>query len=216
MFIGIGRLQLSVDLTVEADDAALSGISDQPHLAALARLEARRRPGRDIEPVAARQFAIEGECGVRFVEMIMRADLDRPIAGIGDGQGHRRSADVDLDLVRRGEELSRDHPTTLLTYLALSKGAVEGGRQDAGRWPLRTGDLAVFAVSAGNYQRATSASPQKFWSAGSAATKKTAGFAPRVRSSASKSTPPPPCLHAAVCDRRQACTRTPPIMSYRL
>src|SRR5439155_7191903 len=54
-------------------------------------------------------FAIEGECGVGLVEMVMRTDLDRAIAGIGDGQAHRRAARINLDFARRGEELARDH-----------------------------------------------------------------------------------------------------------
>ena len=84
MVIAIGLSQLSVDLAVEPDDAPLSGVSDEPDLAGLPRLEAGRRPGRDVEPVAARLFAIEVESRVGLVEMIMRADLYRAVAGIGD------------------------------------------------------------------------------------------------------------------------------------
>src|SRR5690349_11468379 len=105
MFIGIGRSQLAVDLAVEADDTTLAGVGDEPDLAALPRLEPRRRASRDIEPEPPRLFPIKGECRVGFVEMVMRTHLDRAVAGIGDRQGYRRSAGIDRDVARRGEEL---------------------------------------------------------------------------------------------------------------
>jgi hypothetical protein len=99
----------AVDPAVEADHTALTGISDEPHLAALPRLEARRSPGWDVEAKTARLLAVKGECRIGLVEMIMRADLDRAIAGVGDNQGHSRAAGVDLDLTGRGDDFSRDH-----------------------------------------------------------------------------------------------------------
>src|SRR6516225_9263405 len=116
MFIAIRRSQLAVDLGVKADDAALSGVSDEPDLAALSRLEAGRGAGRDIEPIAARLFAVKGECGVGFVEVVMRADLDRAVACIGDGQRDRRAAGVELDVARGGEDLARDHGSTIPAF----------------------------------------------------------------------------------------------------
>ena len=59
--------------------------------------------------VTAGLLAIKRQGWIGFIEMIMRADLDWAIAGIGDGQGRRRAAGIDLDLARCGEELSRDH-----------------------------------------------------------------------------------------------------------
>src|SRR6266446_9836689 len=109
MMVAIGLSQAAVDLAVEADDTALAGIGDKPHLAALSGLEPGRSPSRDIEPAAARLFAIKGERRVGLGKMIMRADLYRAIAGIGDGQGHRRAAGVDLDIAGCGEELTWDH-----------------------------------------------------------------------------------------------------------
>jgi hypothetical protein len=78
--------QLAVDPAVEADDAARPGIGDEPDLAALPRLEAGGGAGRNVEPETARLLAVKGECRVGAVEMIVRADLDRSVAGIGDGQ----------------------------------------------------------------------------------------------------------------------------------
>src|SRR6266853_2836025 len=109
MVVAIDLTQAAVDLAVEADDPALAGIGDKPHLAALSGLEPGRSPGRDVEPVAACLLAIEVERRVGLVEMIMRADLYRAVACVGDGQGHRRAANVDLDLARCGEEFTWDH-----------------------------------------------------------------------------------------------------------
>src|SRR6185437_15151588 len=87
-----------VDPAVEADDPARAGVSDKPHLAALTRLEAGRGPGRDVEPEPARLVAIELQRRVGLVEMIVRADLDRPVAGIRDGEGHARPSRVQFDV----------------------------------------------------------------------------------------------------------------------
>src|SRR5216683_2753310 len=99
----------SVDLAVEAEDAARPGIGDQPDLARLARLEAHRCSRRDIEPAATRFVALEGKGAVGFVEMVMRADLDRPVAGIGDVQRHCRAAGIELDLAGGNDDLTWDH-----------------------------------------------------------------------------------------------------------
>jgi len=91
-------LKRAIDLALEADDAAGAGIGDEPHLAALARLEPGSGAGRDVEAKAARLLAVELQRRVGLVEMVVRADLDRPVAGVGDGQGHGRSPGVQLDI----------------------------------------------------------------------------------------------------------------------
>ena len=53
-------------------------------VARLARLEAHRGAGGDVEPHAARLLAVELQRRIGFEEMIVRADLDRPVAGVGD------------------------------------------------------------------------------------------------------------------------------------
>src|SRR5581483_5049011 len=90
--------QQSVDLAGEPAHPPRSGISDEPHLTRLPRLEARRGTGRDVEAEAARLLAVELQCCIRLVEMVVRADLDRPVAGIGDGQSYGRSAGIHLDV----------------------------------------------------------------------------------------------------------------------
>src|SRR5687768_11955510 len=93
---GIGSgLQLAADLGVEAVDGPATGIGDEGHLASLAGLEADGGAGRNVEAEAAGLLAVEGEGRVRFVEMVVRADLDRPVAGIGDLEGDGGAALVE-------------------------------------------------------------------------------------------------------------------------
>src|ERR1700737_4937691 len=76
----------------ETVDDALSGKRNQLHRSLLPRLESHRRSSGDVETKASRRRAIEGERTVGFGEVIMRADLNRPIARVGDGQSDRGSA----------------------------------------------------------------------------------------------------------------------------
>ena len=113
------RLQRTVDGAGKADDAARPGIGDKPHLARLPRLEAGRGSGRDVEAEAPRLFAIELQRTIGLVEMVVRADLDRPVAGIGDDQGHDRPADVHFDLAGGRKQLARDHRIGSCTVTSL-------------------------------------------------------------------------------------------------
>src|SRR6516225_4496122 len=93
----------------EPVDRALAGERNERDLARLPGFEAHRGAGGDIEPHAARLLAVEFQRRIGLEEMIMRADLDRPIAGIGDRQAQRLAAGVDLDLVVFDEHLTGDH-----------------------------------------------------------------------------------------------------------
>src|SRR6185437_15243003 len=94
----VAFLKLAHHVLAEAVDGTLAGERDERHLARLPRLEAYRRAGGDGEPHAARLLALEFQGRIGLEEMIMRADLDRPIAGVGDGERRRLAADVELDL----------------------------------------------------------------------------------------------------------------------
>src|SRR4030081_3214212 len=41
--------------------------------------------------------------------MVVRADLDRPVAGIGDGERHRLAAGIEFDLAVLDEEFAGGH-----------------------------------------------------------------------------------------------------------
>src|SRR5262249_196340 len=110
-----GSSELAHDVLPETVDDALAGERDQGDAARLARLEPHGRAGRNVEPHAARLLAIELERRIGFKEMIVRADLDRPVAGIGDAQRDQLAALVELDLAILDEELAGDHVNLALT-----------------------------------------------------------------------------------------------------
>src|ERR1700733_3162928 len=93
-------LELSHNILAETVDRTLSGQRDEGNLARLPRLEADRRARGAIEPHATRSLAVEFQRRIGIKEMIMRADLDRTIARIGNGQCEGLAALVELDFAR--------------------------------------------------------------------------------------------------------------------
>src|SRR5580693_7832541 len=81
--------QLTHQVAAKAVDGALAGERDELHVAGLPRLEAHRGAGRDVEPHAARFLAVELQRRIGLEEMVVRADLDRTVATIGDRERHR-------------------------------------------------------------------------------------------------------------------------------
>src|SRR3989442_13119612 len=118
--------ELSHPVLPESVDRALAGERNERDLARLPRFKAHRGAGSDIEPHAARLFAIEFQRRIGLEEMIMRADLDRPVAGIGDRQHYRLAASVELDLAVLDEHFTRDHAAVSVTLSLSGKGG-EGG-----------------------------------------------------------------------------------------
>src|SRR5271163_1682013 len=90
--------EISHDGLSEAVDRAFTGDRDQRDFARLARLEPHRRSWRDVEPHAACLAALELQRRIGFEEMIVRADLDRPVAGVGNRERDCAAAFVELDL----------------------------------------------------------------------------------------------------------------------
>ena len=79
-----GLIEFAHDFAEESVNDAVAGQRHQRDRAFLAGLEAHRGAGGDVQPEAARGGAIEFERGIGLEEMIMRADLDRPVAGVRD------------------------------------------------------------------------------------------------------------------------------------
>src|SRR5579883_3220450 len=104
--IGSSASQLPHHRLAQAVDLALAGERDEAHLAALAGLEADRRAGGNVEAEAARPGAVEFQRRIGLEEMVVRADLDRPVAGIGDLQGQRLAVLVHDDVAGFGEDLA--------------------------------------------------------------------------------------------------------------
>src|SRR5262245_49929338 len=101
--------ELSHHVLPEPVDHALAGERNERDLACLPRFKAHRGAGGDIEPHAARLLAVEFQRRIGLEEVIVRADLDRPVAGIGDRQHHCLAAGIELDLVVLDEHLTGDH-----------------------------------------------------------------------------------------------------------
>ena len=95
---------------------APAAIRHQRHFARLAGFEAHRGAGRDIEPLATRGGAVERQRGVGFGEVIVAADLDRPVAGVGDGQRGAGKAGVQLDVAGGREDFAGDLSSDRLVH----------------------------------------------------------------------------------------------------
>src|SRR5436190_4317530 len=112
----VRRSQAPHDLPAKAVNLPLARKGDERDLPGLPRLEADRGAGRDVEAHAAGFLALERERRIGLEEMIMRADLDRPVAGIGDRKLHARPAGIERDvavlrddLAILGDDFAGDH-----------------------------------------------------------------------------------------------------------
>src|SRR6185312_762895 len=105
------RPQLARDPGLEAVALARSEIGRQPHRARLAGLEAHRRAGSDVEPHALGALAVELQRLVGLEEMVVAADLDRPVTGVGDLDRDRIAllVLVEFELALRREDLTGLH-----------------------------------------------------------------------------------------------------------
>src|SRR5579863_1150777 len=101
--------QLPHHVAAKAVDGALSRQRDEMHLAGLTGFEPHGGAGGDVEPHAARFLAIEFQRRVGLEEMIVRADLDRAVSGIGNRERDRLPAGVEFDLAVLDEEFAGDH-----------------------------------------------------------------------------------------------------------
>src|ERR1700733_12256802 len=101
--------QLPHHFAAKAVDGTLSRQRDEMHLAALSRFEPHGGAGGDIEAHAARFLTLEFQRRIGLEEMIVRADLDRAITGIGDRERDRLAAGIELDIAVLDEEFARDH-----------------------------------------------------------------------------------------------------------
>ena len=75
------------DGLLEAVDLPCARIGNEPDLARLTGFETHGGSCRDIQPVAKGKLSLKGEGGVALREMIVTANLDRPVARIGDLKG---------------------------------------------------------------------------------------------------------------------------------
>src|SRR5262245_19276745 len=101
--------QCAHDRLVEAMNQALALIGDQRYFTRQARLEAHGRSRRNVETIPEGSPSIEGESRIGLGEMIMAADLNRPVARVGDDESDGGSVLVQDDLARCWKNLARYH-----------------------------------------------------------------------------------------------------------
>src|ERR1700722_4159525 len=110
------RSQLSHHFATKAIDLSAAHERNQRDLARLSRLESHSGAGGDIEAHATDFFALELQRRIGFGKMVVRADLNRSVAAVGDGDRYRLTVRIELDLAVRNEHFAGDHhtPPTLL------------------------------------------------------------------------------------------------------
>src|SRR5882757_5132790 len=116
--------QLPHHVPAKAVDDALACQRDELHITGLAGLEAHRGAGGDIEPHAAGLVSVEFQGRIGFEEVVVRADLDRAVAGVRYRQRHSLAAGVEFDLAVLDEEFAGDHVWYLVTRSSVMAGLV--------------------------------------------------------------------------------------------
>jgi hypothetical protein len=96
-------------VAAETVDVTRACECNELHRACLARLEAHGGSSRDVEPEAARERTVETQRFVGLGEVVVRAHLDRTIAGVRDGDDNRRPTGVELDVAVAGQQFAGDH-----------------------------------------------------------------------------------------------------------
>src|SRR5271166_5676445 len=88
---------------------APAAVGDQCDFAGLAGFETDRSAGGDVKPLAASGGAVEREGGIGFGEVIVAADLDWSVAGVGDGERGARQAGIEVYIAGQREDFAWDH-----------------------------------------------------------------------------------------------------------
>ena len=77
-------------------------------------------------PHAAGFLAVEFQRRIGLEEMVVRTDLDRAVAGVGDGERHGLAAGIELDLAVLDEEFAGDHLLPSLRHSGRMRSAEPG------------------------------------------------------------------------------------------
>src|SRR5882672_3132004 len=104
-------IELAADEAVAARDDPVADERHEVDVAGVAGLEADGGARGDVEPLPVGGEAIESESAVRFSEVVMRPDLDRPITGVRDRDAGHRPSRIQLDVAGR-VEIAADRPGT--------------------------------------------------------------------------------------------------------
>eukprot|EP00964_Phaeocystis_antarctica_P151707 scaffold119369_cov60-Phaeocystis_antarctica.AAC.1 len=109
------RRRGAVHQPIARDDHLLSADGHKRDGLRLARLETHRGAGGHVEPLAEGGGAIEHQARVGLDEVVVRAHLDRAVAGVDDAQLDELAPRVERDEALGGESGSR-HVVVLLEH----------------------------------------------------------------------------------------------------
>jgi hypothetical protein len=93
---------------IAAPYASRAANVDERDRLALARLEADGGAGGDVQAAEEGEVAIEGQMAIRLGEVVVRPDLDGPVAEIGDGQADARPTRAAVELDGRAGRAAAD------------------------------------------------------------------------------------------------------------
>src|SRR5262245_18749911 len=108
MVLGPPR-QCAHDRLVEAVNQATAGVRDQPNFTGQTGLETHSRSSRNVQTISKSSLPIEGESRVAFSKMIVAADLDRPVACVGNRKRNICPIHVQNDLAGCWKNLAGYH-----------------------------------------------------------------------------------------------------------
>src|SRR5262249_40560524 len=94
---------------MEAASQACARVGDQLNFTGVAWLEADGCSRRNVQAIAEGSLSIEGESRIGLGEMIVTADLNRPVARVGDAKGDGCPILVEDNLARCRKNLARNH-----------------------------------------------------------------------------------------------------------
>src|SRR5215471_6320300 len=101
----INSFEVAGEIVAATDDTS-TGDRDERDGLRFAGLESHGRAGGDVEAHAVRRFPVEHESRVRLDEVVMTADLDRPVAAVRDRQPSDVASLVGDDFAGRTEDLT--------------------------------------------------------------------------------------------------------------
>ena len=100
-------------MTSKTENALRARHLHQRHFPLLAGFEAHGSAGRDVESVASSGFAIEFQRRVDLVKVIVRSDLDRPVAVVFHDHTSGFAPDVERNVAGLDPVFAWDHHALL-------------------------------------------------------------------------------------------------------
>src|SRR5262252_4553242 len=109
--IEMPSVEFAHDVLTETVNRALAGEGDESNVSGLPWFEAHRGTGRNIQSHAAGLGAVEGQRRIGLEEMVVGADLDRSVPGIGHGECDGRAVRVEDNVALLSKDFAWNHLT---------------------------------------------------------------------------------------------------------